>query len=48
MKKVNANHEVFTKSGINWAKVGVTGEVEIHLGINSAFDRQLIGDGTAY
>lgn len=42
-----ASHAVFTDNGFNWARVGVPedAQVDIHFGINAAFQRQLQGDG---
>jgi len=47
MKIVKANNPLWKASGIDWGRVMVPpeAEVEIHLGTNPAFDRQLVGDG---
>ena len=47
MLTVKAKAKLWRDAGIDWAKVGVIGKaaVEIHLGINEAFRRQLIGTG---
>lgn len=42
-----ACHPVFQHSGIDWSRCGIAEDatVEIHFGINPAFQRQLQGDG---
>ncbi len=47
MLRIKAESRVFKVSGIDWTGVGIPGntDVEVHLGINPAFTRQLVGTG---